>query len=116
MPTVKNEPQETKGISLENVNSRADLSEFAQSKGYQVNQGRIPLDFYKKEVNLVNFARAIGYDFSEKTKAPSLLLKIFAFMNIIIFPRNLPTPETKKIMEALWIWFSFTLKLTLKIL
>lgn len=54
-------------LSLANVTNRKELLNFAKLKGYEVQGSRIPLDFYKKEINLVDFARAIGYEYSEKT-------------------------------------------------
>lgn len=54
-------------LSLANVTNRKELLNFAKLKGYEIQGSRIPLDFYKKEINLVDFARAIGYEYSEKT-------------------------------------------------
>lgn len=53
---------------LSKVNNRKDLLSFAKGKGYDVSNSRIPLDFYKKEINLVDFARALGYEYSEKNE------------------------------------------------
>lgn len=63
---MKNENQVPNHLSK--VSNRKDLLSFAQSKGYDVSNSRIPLDFYKKEINLVDFARALGYEYSEKNE------------------------------------------------
>ncbi len=49
-------------MDLKDVKNRHDLEKFASQKGYNTANGRIPIDFYKKEINLVNFAKdALNY-------------------------------------------------------
>jgi len=57
-------------MTLSDVKSRADLLDFARQRGYKTNGKQLPLDFYKKEINLVNFAiDAMGYKPKEEAKA-----------------------------------------------
>ncbi len=67
----ENSPQKANSIDLSNVRNRQELLKFATLRGYDVQGTRIPLDFYKKEINLVDFARAVGYEYAEKTQRVS---------------------------------------------
>lgn len=49
------------------IKNRNTLLQFVELRGYSTSNGRIPLDFYKKEVNLVNFAvHALNYQIDSK--------------------------------------------------
>ena len=49
-------------MHIKDVSNRQDLLDYVQSTGYKTDNGRIPLDFYKKEINLVSFAvNALNY-------------------------------------------------------
>ncbi|MCT4648383.1 MAG: hypothetical protein N4A74_25580 [Carboxylicivirga sp.] len=50
-------------MELKEINNRNDLVKIVEKKGYNVVNNVIPIDFYKKEINLVNFAeKALGYN------------------------------------------------------
>lgn len=66
-----NPPSDKHTVDLSKVTNRKELQDFARAKGFVVIDGKIPLDFYKREVNLVDYARAIGYVYSNKTSAMS---------------------------------------------
>lgn len=50
-------------MTIKDVTNRKELLNYVESVGYKTQGGRIPLDFYKKEINLVSFAvNALGYE------------------------------------------------------
>lgn len=64
----QNQSNKAQSLDLSQVTNRKQLLDFANAAGYKTKGSQIPLDFYKKEINMVDFARALGYNYSDKTR------------------------------------------------
>lgn len=61
--------QNQKYKSLNEVTNRRQLLEYASERGYKCDKGLIPLDFYKQEINIADFASLLGYKMDDSYKS-----------------------------------------------